>query len=274
MAVGGIPYYLRYFDRKKSLAQNIDTVFFESNAPLKEEYERLFSSLFVNPDTMKSIVEAIGSKNRGLTRQEVLAKTGIANSGEFSNYLKALISGSFIIKYCSFGCSRKEEYYKLVDPFCIFYLRFVKSGLHKQNLSWVNIADSGMVTAWKGYAFENVCFNHIRQIKAALGISGVSTKESLWAKRGDEDSAGAQIDLLIERKDNVINMCEVKFYNDEFFVDRNYHFTLVRRKKMVLDMVSPRIAVHNTLITTYGLKRNEYSEDFINIVTLEDLFKK
>ena len=274
MAVGGIPYYLRYFDRKMSLAQNIETVFFRSNAPLKDEYDRLFSSLFVNPDTMKSIVEAIGSKNRGLTRQEVLEKTGIANSGEFSNYLKALISGSFIIKYCSFGCSKKEVYYKLVDPFCIFYLKFVKNDMLKQRLSWINIVDSGMVTAWKGYAFENVCFNHIRQIKAALGISGVSTTESLWSKRGDEDSAGAQIDLLIERKDNVINMCEAKFYNDEFSVDRNYHFTLVRRKNMVLDMVSPRIAVHNTLITTYGLKRNEYSGDFINIVTLEDLFEK
>ena len=106
---------------------------------------------------MKSIVEAIGSKNRGLTRQEVLAKTGIANSGEFSNNLKALISGSFIIKYCSFGSSKREECYKLVDPFCIFYLRFVKGTIPGRNLSWINIADSGMVNAWKGYAFENVC---------------------------------------------------------------------------------------------------------------------
>ena len=117
MAMGGIPYYLSYFDRKLSLAQNIDAVLFGSNAPLKDEYDRLFSSLFINPDTMKSIVEAIGSKNRGLTRQEILAKTGIANSGEFSNYLKALISGTFIIKYCSFGSSKREEYDKLVDPF-------------------------------------------------------------------------------------------------------------------------------------------------------------
>ena len=273
MAVGGIPYYLGYFDRKLSLAQNIDAVFFSSDAPLRDEYDRLFSSLFVNPDTMKSIVEAIGSKNRGLTRQEVLAKTGIANSGEFSNYLKALISGSFIIKYCSFGSSRREEYYKLVDPFCIFYLRFVKGTMRGRSLSWINIADSGMVNAWKGYAFENVCFNHITQIKTALGISGVSTTESLWSKRGNEDSAGAQIDLIIERKDNVINICEAKFYNSEFSVDRDYHFTLTDRKNMVLDMVSPRTAVHNTLITTYGLKRNEYSGDFINTVTLQDLFR-
>ena len=274
MAMGGVPYYLNYFDRKLSLAQNIDEVLFDSNAPLKDEYDRLFSSLFINPDTMKSIVEAIGSKNRGLTRQEILAKTGIANSGEFSNYLKALISGTFIIEYCSFGGSKREKYYKLVDPFCVFYLKFVKNTMSGGNLSWINIADSGMVNTWKGYAFENVCFNHIRQIKKALGISGVSTTESLWSKRRDEDSAGAQIDLIIERKDNVINMCEAKFYNSEFSVDRNYHFTLAERKNMMLDLVSPRIAVHNTLITTYGLKRNEYSGDFINTVTLSDLFEK
>ena len=274
MAVGGIPYYLGYFDRRLSLVQNIDAVFFGNDAPLKHEYDRLFSSLFVNPDTMKSIVEAIGSRNRGLTRQEVLEKTGIPNSGEFSNYLKALISGTFIIKYCSFGGSKREEYYKLVDPFCIFYLRFVKESLSGGNISWTNIADSGKVTAWKGHAFENVCFNHIRQIKSALGISGVSTRESLWSKRGDEDSAGAQIDLIIERKDNVINMCEAKFYNDEFSVDKKYHFTLVRRKNQMLDMVSPKAAVHSTLITTYGLKQNEYSGDFISTVTMDDLFEK
>ena len=272
MAVGGITYYLNYFDRKLSLAQNLDALFFDDNASLRDEYDRLFSSLFAKPAVMKSIIEAVFTKNRGLTRQELLKKTGILNSGEFSNYLKALISGGFIIKYCSFGESKRDEFYKLIDPFCIFYLRFVKETLSGKKVSWTNICDSAMVRSWSGYAYENVCFNHVKQIKNALGISGVSTMESLWSKKGNEDTDGTQIDMIIERKDNIVNMCEIKFCNDEFAVDNNYHFTLVRRKNLLLEIVSKKTAVHNTLITTYGLKRNEYSGDFIQVITMEDLF--
>lgn len=272
MMVGGIPYYLKYFDRKLSLPQNIDAMFFAEGAPLQDEYDRLFSSLFANPETMKSIVEAAGSKSMGLTRQEILQKTGIPNSGEFTRYLQSLISGTFIIKYYSFGTSKREEYYKLIDPFCIFYLRFVKGIAAHKNVRWTNLSDSASVTAWKGFAFENVCFNHIRQIKAALGISGVVTNETLWSKKGDAETSGTQIDLIIERKDNVVNMCEIKFYNDEFAVDKDYHFALVRRRNLLLEKVPKRAAIHNTLITTYGLKRNEYYSDFVQTITINDLF--
>lgn len=274
MMVGGIPYYLKYFNKKFSLQQNIDAMFFAEYAPLKDEYDRLFSSLFVNPLTMQTIVEALSVKNKGLTRQELLQKTGIPNSGEFSNYLKALISGTFIIKYWSFGNSKKEIYYKLTDPFCVFYLRFVKDRSLGRNISWLNISDTNSVNSWKGYAFENVCFNHVKQIKGALGISGVSTTETLWSKRGTEKEAGAQIDLIIERKDNIVNMCEIKFYSDEFAVNKDYHFTLVRRNNMLREMVPKKVAIHNTLITTYGLKHNEYYGDFTNTITLDELFEK
>lgn len=272
MMLGGIPYYLKYFNRKLSFPQNIDAMFFAENAPLKDEYDRLFSSLFVNADVMKSIIEALSTRSMGLTRQELLKKTGIANSGEFSNYLKALISGMFITEYSSFGNGKREKYYKLIDPFCIFYIRFVKGNTSGRALSWVNISDTPGVTAWKGYSFENVCFNHLGQIKAALGISGVSTVESVWSKRGDEDSPGTQIDLIIERKDNIVNMCEIKFCSDEFAVSRDYHFVLVRRNSLLKDNLPKKYAVHNTLITTYGLKHNEYYSDFIDTVTLDDLF--
>ena len=274
MALGGIPYYLGYFESGLSLAQNMDKLFFSKQAKLREEYDRLFSSLFVNPEVMKAIIEALSLKNMGLTRQELLQKTGIANSGEFSNQLKALISGSFIMKYCSFGSSKREEYYKLTDPFCLFFLRFVGEKAKRRTTDWTNISDTGSAAAWRGYAFENVCFNHIRQIKAALGISGVSTNETLWSKKGSEEVSGTQIDLIIERKDNIVNMCEVKFCNDEFAVNRDYHFTLVRRKNLLLEKVPKRAAIHNTLITTYGLKQNEYYSDFVQTITLDDLFKE
>ena len=273
MMVGGIPYYLKFFNKEYSLAQNIDAMFFAGNAPLKDEFDRLFASLFANPDVMKSIIMALSAKNMGLTRKEILQKTGIADSGEFSKFLQALLSGGFIVKYCSFGGSRREEIYKLSDPFSIFFLRFVKEHAGKRQISWVNIADSQPVITWGGYAFENVCFNHIEQIKSALGISGVSTSESLWSRRGGEDIPGAQIDLIIDRKDHVVNMCEIKFYNDEFTVNKDYHLTLVRRRNMLREMIPRKSTVHNTLITTYGLRRNEYYGDFVRIVTMDDLFK-
>lgn len=273
MSVGGIPYYLKYFRRDKSLPQNIDAMFFAENAPLRNEFERLFSSLFVNPEAMMRIVAALASKNMGLTRQEIIQQTKIPDSGELSSFLKALVSGNFIIKYHSFGSSKRVEYYKLTDPFCLFYQHFVKNDASRRYASWINIEGSASVTAWKGYAFENVCWNHIRQIKTALGISGVVTRESLWSKRGNEENSGAQIDLIIERNDNVVNMCEIKFYSDVFAVNKDYHFVLVRRKNLLQENIPKKAAVHNTLITTYGLKHNEYFSDFIQTITLDDLFK-
>ncbi|MBR3243977.1 MAG: AAA family ATPase [Parasporobacterium sp.] len=274
MTVGGIPYYLNYFKRELSLSQNIQEMFFAPGAPLANEFDRLFSSLFVNAEVMQSIVRALNTKNRGLTRAELLNITGIPESGEFSRYLDALITGTFIIRYYSFGNGKRESFYKLADPFCIYYLKFVEGNTGKTNVDWVALSDTQAVTSWKGLAFENVCFNHIKQIKSSLGISGVSTSESLWSKRGSEDAAGTQIDLIIERKDNVLNMCEMKFYSQEFTVTKEYHFILERRKSMLYEKVSKKTSVHNTLITTFGLKHTEYFSDIVNTITLEDLFQK
>jgi hypothetical protein len=271
MMVGGIPYYLRYFRRGMSLAQNADALFFADRAPLKEEFGRLFSSLFAKPGAMISIVEALNTKARGLTRAELLNTIGTTDSGEFSRHLKVLITGDFVTKYHSFGNGKREAFYKLTDPFCLFWLRFVRDAGTK-SISWINMADRPNVVAWRGYAFENVCWNHVRQIKAALGISGVSTSESLWSKRAAEGSRGTQIDLIIDRRDNVVNLCEAKFTSDEFSVDRDYHFTLVRRGELLRDLIPKRSVIHNTLVTTYGLRYGEYSGDFVSVVTMEDLY--
>ena len=273
MMVGGIPYYLNYFDKALSVSQNIQAMFFDKGAPLKNEFDRLFSSLFTNPEVMKSIVIALNSKNRGLTRNELLEKTGITDSGSFSKQLKALESGAFIIKYDSYGNGKRNSFYKVVDPFCIFYLRFVSDSSSRKQKEWINVAGSQSVVSWNGLAFENLCFNHIRQIKAALGISGVSTNESLWSKKGTDDTEGAQIDLIIERKDNVVNMCEIKFYSDEFIANKECHFALVRRERLLKEVLPKKFSIHNTLITTFGLKHVEYFGDFVNIVTLDEMFQ-
>lgn len=274
MMVGGIPYYLQYFEKEYSLSQNIDRIFFAENAILRDEYDRLFSSLFVNAETIKNIVSALFTKRRGLFRKELTELTGITDSGELSKQLKALKSGDFIMEYDSFGNDKGETFYKLIDPFCIFYLEFVRGEKRRKKQNWVNIEDAPDVRTWKGYAFENVCWNHRRQIKNALQIGGVSTTESLWSKRGTKESQGTQIDMIIVRKDNVINMCEMKFYSDDFEVDLDYHKTLERRKKLLREKIPKKAVIHSTLVTTYGLVHNGYHSDFVNVITMDALFKE
>lgn len=273
MMVGGIPYYLRYFNKRLSLAQNINEIFFADEAPLKDEFNRMFASLFKNAEPIKQIIKAIASKNKGITRKELSEITGVTDSGEVSKQLNALIAGDFIIKYKSFGDNKRDEIYKLVDPFSYFYLTFLDKSSDNRNIDWINIEDSSRVLSWKGYAFENVCWNHIPQIKMALQIGGVSTTEALWSKRGDENTRGTQIDLIIVRKDNIVHMCEIKFYNDEFEVDKDYHLILERRKKMLREQIPKRATIHNTLITTYGLRKTNYFGDFVHVLTIDQLFE-
>ena len=129
------------------------------------------------------------------------------------------------------------------------------------------------VSIWRGFAFENVCFNHVEQIKRSLGISGVITEASAWSKKED-DTDGTQIDLLISRNDNVINMCEIKYYGGMFKVNKDYYIKLLKRQTILAENVSPKVAIHSTLITTFGLMQNEYSGAFTNVIAMDDLFKE
>lgn len=271
MIFGGIPYYLGYMDKELSLAQNVDNLFFSRNGALRNEYDRLFDSVFTNPEAMKAIVRLLYTKNAGYTRKEITERLKITDGGTLTKNLNALLSSDFILKYVPFGLSKREEHYKLIDPFCMFYLHFLQNQAKANERFWQQNVTSQPIVIWRGYAFENVCFNHVDQIKRALGISGVSTSSSAWSKKGgDED--GTQIDLLLMRNDNVINMCEIKFTSEEFAVDKAYYRILLARPDRIKEVVSPKMSVHSTLITVFGLKRNEYCGVFTNVITLDDLF--
>ena len=270
MITGGIPYYLSYYQSGLSLAQNVDNIFFSTNAPLKDEFKRLFNSIFINPDMMISLVKAIGSKHYGCTLSEISEALGISRGGTLTKALSALIASDFIIKYIPYGI-KKEEHYKLVDPFCNFYIRFIENQSKLSKDFWLSNIESQNIVSWRGLAFENVCFNHISQIKKALGISGVSTSESAWSKqKGDE--VATQIDMLIVRKDNIVNMCEIKFYSSEVAVDKNYDKVLRNRVLLLSSKLSRKMSISSVLITTFGLKYNEYSGDFDNVILIDDLF--
>lgn len=272
MIFGGIPYYLGYFDGSLSLAQNVDATLFARRAPLADEFDRLFASLFTNPGAMQAIVRFLGTRSSGYTRHEIANGAGVSEGGGLSHSLRALIASDFVVKYVPFGSSAREQRYRLVDPFCLFCLHFLDKGASNDDHFWQNNLTSQSVVVWRGLAFENVCFAHVDQIKAALGVSGVSTTSSAWARRADESGPGTQIDLLLSRKDNVLNMCEIKYVGGLFSVSRAYYETILGRQELLSSLVSPKVVVRSTLVTTFGLSRNEYAGAFTNVVTLDDLF--
>lgn len=274
MITGGIPYYLGYMRKGLSLAQNVDRLFFTKSAKLYDEYDRLFASVFANPEQMKRVVQLLATRHSGYTRQEIFAKTGLKDCGASTKLLKALVASDFIEPYIPFGKGKREKHYKLIDHFCLFYMKFVQGRKEIDSEFWMHNVTSQSVSSWRGFAFEEVCFLHIRQIKKALDILGVSSTESAWAVKGDDETEGAQIDLLINRKDNVVNLCEMKFYNEKFTVNKTYYSKVVHRQNLLAEQIPRRAVIHNVLVTTEGLTYNEYSGVFQKVVTIDDLFVK
>lgn len=272
MIVGGIPYYLGYMKKGLSLAQNIDQLFFADGAKLHDEYDRLFASVFSNPEQMKRIVQLLAGRRLGFTRKDILSKTGLDDCGPSTRMLKALEMSDFIRPYVPFGKSLREVYYKLIDPFCLFYLKFVHTRKEMDPEFWMHNVTSASINSWRGFAFEEICFNHVDKIKKALNILGVSSRQSGWAVIGDDDTEGGQIDLLIERKDNVVNMCEMKFYSELITISKAYHAKLVHRQNLLMKNLSRKTVVLPVLVTTEGLAYNEYSGIFQNVVIIDDLF--
>lgn len=272
MILGGVPYYMNYFARGKSLAQNIDNLFFAQNAKLKDEFTKLFASVFTNPEEMMRIVRYLATKRKGFTREGIAEGTHLPYNGDLSKWLKALVASDFVERYVPFGESKRNEHYRLIDPFSLFYLKFVDGQSEMDDAFWMNNVEAPKIKSWRGFAFEDLCLRHIGAIKRALQIAGISSSQSAWAVSGDDRQEGTQIDLLIQRKDNVVNMCEMKFYSEEFAVDKSYHTRLVHRMNTLVEKVSRKTVIHSTLVTTYGLAYNQYFGDFVNVVTLDDLF--
>lgn len=272
MVFGGIPFYLSNFRKDMSLSQNIDRMFFEKDAKLLNEFSRLFSSSFTNAEVCERIVRMLFKRKYGYTRNELAEMSDITPGGTFSKMLEGLESSGIIISYHNLRDKRKI-YYKLIDSFCLFYLTFVDGKKTSDEHFWQNSRNSQAIESWCGISFENLCFAHINQIRQALGISGVNTEVSTWIFPGNEEYNGAQIDMVLSRADGIINLCEMKFSRNDFSVTKDYDKRLRERTETFREVEKTRKTLHNTLITTYGLKHNAWSDQFQSTVTLENLLK-
>ena len=274
MIMGGIPYYLNMLRGGLSYSRNIDSLFFKRKGELWDEFDHLYKTLFSNSESYVKVVQALSQKTGGLTRNEIAKKTGMPANGDLTKTVSNLISSGFVRVSSFYKKKKKEALYQLADYYTAFYFRYIRDNYGKDEHYWSNAIDNPARRSWAGLTFEQVCKDHISQIKHKLGISGVLTEESVWYTRGDKELGigGAQIDLVLERRDRVINLCEMKFSVNEYVIDKNYDAVLRNKLETFRRMTGCRQSLQMTMITTYGIKKNIYSNFVQSQVTLDDLF--
>ncbi|MEN0004690.1 MAG: ATP-binding protein [Bacteroidota bacterium] len=273
MSIGGIPHYLQHIRRGESAAQIIDRLCFDKDGILRNEFNNLYHALFDKPDRHIAVIRALGSKWKGLTRNEIIKLTGLANGGSLTKILQELLSSSFIMEILPFGKKKRDILYRLVDEYSLFYLTFIEGQRPGKKDIWLQTSQEQQYKIWRGYAFENICIKHVEAIKMALGISGIQTEVSGFRSLGDEYTDGIQIDLLIDRADRCINLCEIKFYNDEIALSKEESNKLRRRRTRFIELSKTKHTVFNTFISTYGLRQNQYSNAQVDQeLSMETLF--
>ncbi len=271
MALGGIPFYWDSVKKGLSAAQNINKLCFEPNGLLSNEFNNLFKSLFDKASRHEAIIAALAKKNKGLQRDEISKESKVPTGGTLTQLLEELEESGFIRKYVPFNKKSRHSLYQLSDFFSLFHLKFIKGKNLGDKNHWMKMANSPAYRTWSGYAFEQVCLSHIEQIKKALGINGISTTTSSWKSMRHKD--GAQIDLIIDRADETINLCEMKFSIGQFTIDKKFDAELRQKVHIFKTETRTKKTLFTTLMTTFGLQLNAYSGNVQNDLKMEVLFE-
>jgi AAA+ ATPase superfamily predicted ATPase len=272
MAMGGVPHYLKEIRKGESATQCIDKLYFTKDGLLATEFTNLYKSLFENAEKHISIVRALAEKPSGLTRNEIISACGLQSGGSTTTLLEELVESGFIASYLPFKKNANQSIYKLNDEYTLFYLKFVESSRATGAGTWIKKTATPSWKSWSGYAFEGICLKHTDKIKQALGISGVYTEASTW-RYAPKAGKGAQIDLLLDRNDVVISVCEIKFSTAEFVIDKAYAAVLQEKLNLFRLESRTKKSLFLVMVTTYGLRNNMYSTGLVqNEVTMDALF--
>ncbi len=273
MVMGGIPFYLKEITKGKSATQLIDEICFSPKSLLQGEYLQLYHSLFKNAGNHIQIIEKLASKAQGMTRKDIADKTQISEAS-LSRALEELVDCDFISFYDPLINKKKEAIYKLTDLYSLFYLKFIKANRGNGKGTWQLLSAKSTFTVWSGYAFENICMMHIGQIKKALGISGIYSTTSSWLFRGNDALPGAQVDMIIDRADQSINLCEAKFTRENFAVTKSYAAQLRMKKSVFSQATQTKKTIFTTLLTTFPAVRNQhYLGEVDSEITMDKLFE-
>jgi AAA+ ATPase superfamily predicted ATPase len=280
MAIGGVPKYLFYLERGKSARQLINELCFTNQGPLVKEFRRLYASLFDTSDIHIQIIRELAQKKSGLTKDELLKRIGLSSGGTSSTVIRELEESGFIAYIPTFGKPKLGGRYQLIDEYSLFYIDWIeptpKFGLSQRDQDyWLKMMSSRQWTTWSGYAFESICLKHIHQIKIALGVTAINTTESSWLYQAtqQDNNKGAQIDLVIDRADRCINLCEMKYTDSEFIVTRADADDLINKKQVFKLVTNTKKTLFTTLVTTFGSKPNEhYLRAVDSQITMDALF--
>lgn len=272
MSLGGVAHYLSLIPRGKSSAEITAELCFCEGAPLESEFHRLYNSLFNQPEKHIEVVKALAKNHQGLTQQQLFhPHTSLAVGGGSVNILQELESCGFILKVPQFGKKKKDAQYRLIDAFSLFYLKWMENSKAMGSSYWLQKQSSQKYSVWCGYAFENVCLQHIGQIIKALELTVTAQSYSTWKYEGD--AGGAQIDLVIDRSDKCINLCEIKFYEGDFKVSKDYAKKLLFKKSCFRERTLSKKTLFTTMISSYGVHKNShYFEAVDQQITMESLF--
>jgi hypothetical protein len=257
MALGGVPHYLEKLSKGLSVAQNIDKLCFSKDGILNDEFNQLFASLFDDSERHTKLIKTLARSNKGLTRNELISQSKIPSSGDFSSKMEELIESGFVTIYPYFQNKKQLTLYRLSDEYARFYLKFIDHNKYTGVGTWQNLYTTPSYRSWAGFGFETICLKHIQQIKKALRIDAIYTLSSSWFNEN------AQIDLLIDRSDNVLQVCEIKFYNAVFTIDKSYYLNLKNKIVALQRDTKTKKNIFITLITTYGIKENQYSKEVV-----------
>ncbi len=270
MVFGGIPFYWDEIKNGETPTQIIDRVCFSKNGLLRTEFQNIFKSLFVKAENHQNIVQVLSKKSIGLTRKEIIKLSKIPDGGGLTHILNELEESGFIRKYKPFNKKNRDSLYQLVDFYTHFYFKFIEDHDVDDKNFWLKTIDNPKYRAWSGYAFEQVCLYHTDAIKTALGISGIETKTSSWRSKTTTD--GAQIDLVIDRRDGAINLCEMKFSNHPFEITKKYDEILRNKTGIFREETKTKKALFTTIISAFGVRKNQYSWNIQHVLTMKKLF--
>lgn len=272
MALGGIPYYWRMLRRGMSPAQNFDELFFSPKGQLRFEFDELYTSLFKRKEPYVKIVTTLGTRTYGLTRDELLAAAGLSDGGRTGRYLEELETCGFIRRCRALGKKTKNSVFQVIDNYTLFHLQFIANGNGKNARGWTDRLETADYYSWAGCAFERVCLQHVPSIKHALEIGGVKTSEHSW--RGiAPDGSPAQIDMLIDRNDGIVDLCEMKYTKDAYALSEEEWNRISRRRTALRSVLPPSKAIHVVMVTAQPMVRNAWSKEVMAFVTADDLFK-
>ncbi len=273
MALGGVPHYLEQVRRGESAAQSLDRLCFARDGSLREEFSHLYASLFDKPERHEAVVRALAGRPRGLTRTALLAAAGLPSGGRSSRVLEELEESGFIMQLAPPGRVSRDAVYWLGDEFTLFHFKWLERAKAGGAGTWLARRGTPPWRAWSGLAFEALCLKHVPQIKQALGIAAVETVASSWAQAARGGREGAQVDLVIERADRAVNLCEVKFSEGEFVIGKPYAAELAHKRDAFREATKSRSSLFLTLVTTYGVRPNEHAQALgVQVVTMNSLF--